>query len=342
MKMMTVFQATSNETAAQKVTHDPKSPLSPAVFALDLEAETKRIGEFLLASLRSSKKRGYVVAVSGGIDSSVCAALAAKACGKNRVFALLLPEKESSDGSTARGKALCEAFDIPYELQSISPALEGIGCYRQRDAAISRLIPDYKPGWRHKIIVSPATDDTIAHFKLVVETDKGEIRSVRMPADVYLQVVAATNFKQRIRKNLEYFHADRLHYAVLGTPNKLEYDLGFFVRGGDGLADVKPIAHLYKSQVYALAAHLGVPEEIRNQTPSTDTYSLPQTQEEFYFSLPYQGADVALYALENGVSADELSRAISVTPHQAEEIFRDFQGKRLVADRALAEASVLK
>ena len=145
----------------------------------------------------------------------------------------------------------------------------------------------------------------------------------------------------RTRKMLEYYHADRLNYAVLGTPNKLEYDLGFFVRGGDGLADIKPIAHLYKTQVYALAAHLGVPVEILRQLPSTNTYSLPQSQEEFYYALPYEKADIALYGLLNGIPAASVAPSLSITAPQAEAIYRDFNGKRRVADRALMGAMII-
>ncbi|MEJ2118071.1 MAG: NAD(+) synthase, partial [Alphaproteobacteria bacterium] len=146
------------------------------------------------------------------------------------------------------------------------------------------------------------------------------------------------NFKQRIRKNLEYYYGDKLNYAVLGTPNKLEYDLGFFVRGGDGLADIKPIAHLYKTQVYGIAAHLGVSEEILRQLPSTNTYSLPQTQEEFYFSLPYEKTDIALYGMENGISATDIAVALGLTPSQAEAVYRNLSGKRRAADRLMGDA----
>ena len=134
-----------------------------------------------------------------------------------------------------------------------------------------------------------------------------------MPLDVYLGVVAATNMKQRTRKQLEYYHADRLNYAVLGTPNRLEYDQGFFVKNGDGAADIKPIAHLYKTQVYALAAHLGLPEEIRSRPPTTDTWSLAQSQEEFYFSVPYPTMDLCLFGLENGIAAAEVAARAGLT-----------------------------
>src|SRR5260221_3517294 len=152
-----------------------------------------------------------------------------------------------------------------------------------------------------------------------------------MPPDVYLGIVATTNMKQRTRKQLEYYHADRLQYAVAGTPNRLEYDQGFFVKNGDGAADVKPIAHLYKTQVYALAAHLGVPEEIRSRPPTTDTYSLEQTQEEFFFALPYDKMDLCLYARDRGIAPEDVAREVGITPEQVLRVFRDIDAKRKAA-----------
>jgi NAD+ synthase len=161
-----------------------------------------------------------------------------------------------------------------------------------------------------------------------------------MPIDVYLGVVAATNMKQRTRKQIEYYHADRLNFAVAGTPNRLEYDQGFFVKNGDGSADVKPIAHLYKSQVYQLADYLGVPDEIRARTPTTDTYSLAQTQEEFYFGLPLRKLDLCLYALNHGIPAAMVAPMVGLTPGQVEEVYRDVTGKRL-SSRYLHEPPML-
>lgn len=321
--------------------HATKTAFGPDVFALDYAAETKRIGDWLVATVRQQARRGLVVGVSGGIDSAVCAALAVRALGPQRVFCLLMPERDMVDDAHDRGRRLCEQLGVNYAVEEIESALEGLGCYRRRDEAIARLIPDYGRDWKHKIVVSPATEGTITHFNIVVQNPAGEQSTQRMPADVYLQVVAATNFKQRVRKNFEYYHGDRLNYAVIGTPNKLEYDLGFFVRGGDGLADVKPIAHLYKNQVYAMAEHLGVTAEIRAQTPSTNTYSLPQTQEEFYYALPYEKADLALYALLNDVALDEAAAAIDITRAQLDHVYKDFKGKQRAAERLLADAAIL-
>ncbi|MGF1761409.1 NAD(+) synthase [Photobacterium sagamiensis] len=291
--------------------------------------EVDKIIEQLRLNLRNNlHKRGYVIGLSGGIDSSVCAALAVKAVGPNKVFALLLPEKDSSGNSTLRGKMVAEQLGIEYELFDIAPTLEAIGCYNQRDQAIRRIFPDYALDWKCKIVISGGQEGQFNHFNLVVETPDGELLKERMGLNEYLQVVAATNYKQRIRKTVEYFHADRLNYAVLGTPNRLEYDQGFFVKNGDGAADIKPIAHLYKTQVYALARYLELPVEICEAVPSTDTYSLTQGQDEFYFALPYDKMDIALWGYNHNVSVSELSENLGISNEQSKRIYNDIEMKR--------------
>lgn len=298
-----------------------------------LEMDNDRVIDQICTRLRSilSKdvgRRGFVVAMSGGIDSSVSSALCVKALGKDRVYGLMLPERDSSGFSTARGRQLAEHLGIKYEVFDIAPALDGIGCYQWRDDAIRKVFPEYGAGWKNKIIISGGLEGQINHFQLVVQTPAGEMKQERLGLREYLQIVAATNFKQRIRKTMEYFHADRLNYAVIGTPNRVEYDQGFFVKNGDGSADVKPIAHLYKTQVYALARHMKLPPEICNAIPTTDTYSLAQGQDEFYFALPYAQMDLALYALNHGYSAEQLAPVIGVTAQQAANVFKDIEAKR--------------
>jgi NAD+ synthase len=273
-------------------------------------------------------KRGLVVAISGGIDSSACVSLAARALGPDRVQALILPEKDSSDDSAARAIELANHLGVRYQIHDIAPALAGIGCYEWRDQAVRRAIPEYGAGWRMKIVISGGTEGRFNHFKIIAVAPSGEQREERLGLQDYLQIVAATNFKQRLRKTLEYFHADRLNYAVVGTPNRLEYDQGFFVKNGDGSADVKPIAHLYKTQVYALAVHMGLPDRICKAVPTTDTYSLPQGQDEFYFALPYREMDLALWALNHKVPAAELGRVLGLTPERAQFIYDDIEAKR--------------
>jgi NAD+ synthase len=303
--------------------------LSADVLALDAEAEASRIATRLQEIVgRDLRRRGLVVALSGGVDSSVCAALAVRAVGANRVFGLMLPERDSSPHSLARARLVAARFGIAHEVEDIAPALESLGCYRRRDEAIRAVFPDYGEGWKSKIAIAGGRDGAFNYFKLVVRSPAGEMREARMPAREYLQVVAATSFKQRIRKTLEYYHADRLGYAVVGTPNRLEYDQGFFVKNGDGAADVKPIAHLYKTQVYALARHLGIPAEICEAAPTTDTYSLAQGQDEFYFALPWDRMDIALWAANHNVPAADLAQRLGITVGEAEFIYRDIEAKR--------------
>jgi NAD+ synthase len=304
--------------------------VSKDVLRLDAAATVAQIETAIRQHvLGTLKRRGAVLGVSGGIDSSVTAALCAKALGGERVQALLMPERDSSDASLELGRALGARFGIPTLVENIGPVVAAAGCYERQDEAIRMVFPDYQAGWRFKVTLPSILEgDRLNVSELTVQTPGGETRTVRMPLKAYLQLIAATNFKQRIRKMMEYYHADRLNYAVAGTPNRLEYDQGFFVKHGDGAADFKPIAHLYKSQVFQLAEFLGVPEAIRRRTPTTDTFSLPQTQEEFYFALPYDRMDLCLYGRNHGVPAAEMAGAVELTPEQVERVYRDIDQKR--------------
>ena len=297
---------------------------------IDLAAESDRIcNEMRMSISRKLRRKGAIVAISGGIDSSLTAALAVKALGKERVIGLMMPEQDSASETAGLSKMLADSLGIRTEFEDISGILSSVGCYARRDAAYKATIPEYGDGWKAKIVLPPVTDtDELRYFSLVALSPDGEQIKKRLPLDSYLQVVAATNFKQRVRKMLEYYHADRYNYAVCGTPNKLEYDQGFFVKLGDGSADVKPIAHLYKTQVYAMAEFLGVPKDICNRPPTTDTYSLPQSQEEFYFSLPYDQMDVCLYGVNHNMSAAEIGDILGLTAEQIERVYTDIAQKR--------------
>jgi NAD+ synthase len=295
----------------------------------DPSATIVAIAEGLRTAVGGFRRRGAVVGLSGGVDSSVVAALAARAFGPKRVLGVLMPEADSSDDSLALGHLVADALGIPTVVEDITDLLVAAGCYRRRDEAIRQVIPEYGPGWKSKIVLpNVAESDQYRLYALVARSPEGREVRVRLPLDAYLGVVAATSFKQRARKMIEYYHADRLHYAVLGTPNRLEYDQGFFVKNGDGAADVKPIAHLYKTQVYQLAEALGVPAEVRSRPPTTDTYSLPQTQEEFYFSLPYDQMDACLHAVDRGRSAADVAADLGLGEEQVGRVFADIAAKR--------------
>jgi NAD+ synthase len=302
---------------------------SAAVLDLDLAKTARAIEQMIRRQVTELRRRGIVVGLSGGIDSSVVTALSARALGAERVQVLLMPERASSPESEQLGRLLTTTLGTPTLVEDIAPTLEAAGCYCRQTEAIRMMFPDYGDGWRNKITLPSILDSNRLNVsELTVESPSGERKTARMPAAAYLQMVAATNFKQRVRKMMEYYHADRLNYVVAGTPNRLEYDQGFFVKLGDGAADIKPIAHLYKSQVYALAEYLGVPEEIRRRPPTTDTFSLPQTQEEFYFALPYDKMDLCLYGRNHDVPAAEVGAAIGLTAEQVERVYKDIEQKR--------------
>lgn len=299
---------------------------------LDPAAETDRIATRIQEIVFDEfRRKGAVIGVSGGIDSSVVAFLCARALGPGRVMVLFTPEKDSSPDSLRLGKMVADALKVRSAVEDISPILAGARCYERRDAAIRTVAPEYGEGYKSKLVIRDVVSGGGYNVSsLVVESPSGETRKVRLTAAAYLAIVAATNFKQRARKMIEYHYADLLQYAVAGTPNRLEYDQGFFVKNGDGSADFKPIAHLYKSQVYQLAEYLGVPEEIRRRPPTTDTFSMPQSQEEFYFALPLKEMDLCLYGRNHGMPAADLAAELELEPDQVERVYRLIDGQKRI------------
>lgn len=307
-----------------------RQSFSKDILNINAEKEADKICNQIRTLLtRKLKRRGLVVALSGGIDSSVSVGLAAKALGPDRVVALLMPERHSSDDTLDLSKSVAETFGVKWFHEDISGVLEAVGFYRRYDDAVRKAIPEYGEGWKSKIVIPNVMESKGFNlFSIVAQRPDGTQVQKRLPLEAYLEIVAATNFKQRTRKMFEYYYADRFNYAVVGTPNRLEYDQGFFVKLGDGAADIKPIAHLYKSQVYEIAAFIGVPEKIRKRPPTTDTYSMPQGQDEFYFSLPYDRMDLCLYGKNNGYTPADIAETLGLTPEQVQRVYDDIDTKR--------------
>lgn len=297
---------------------------------IDTAREAARICDAIRRDLRETlRRRGAVVAVSGGIDSAVALGLTVQALGSKRVLALLLPERDSSPETLVLGRRVAERFGTEWVEEDITGVLESLGHYRRYDEAVRAVVPEYGEGWTSKLTTSNVLTGTgYTVFSLVARSPQGRTVTRRVPLQPYLEVLAAMNFKQRVRKVLEYHHAERRHYAVVGTPNRLEYELGFFVKQGDGAADLKPIAHLYKSQVYQLAAHLRVPPEVIARPPTTDTFSMPQGQDEFYFSLPYPQMDLCLYARNRGLPPEEAAGLVGLSADHVRRVYADIDRKR--------------
>jgi len=298
----------------------------------DVESVVNRLGEQLKDQIYNKyKRRGAVIGISGGIDSSVTMALAVKTLGAEKVFGVMMPEKDSSPDSENLAEKLAKKFGVEAVVENIRPALEGFKCYDRRDEAMKRVFPEFNPVTdKSKIgINQTGLDQKLPPvFHLTIIRENGEVKSKVIPVKEYLQIVAASNFKQRCRMSMVYYHAEQKHYVVLGTANKHEIDQGFFVKFGDGGADLFPLARLYKTQVYQLAKYLGVTQEIIDRTPTTDTYSAEQTQEEFFYQLPFEVMDLMWFGFENGYDKAEVARVMGKTVQEVEIIFENFARKK--------------
>lgn len=308
-------------------------PFSKDILYIDnIETVCNTIIEKLRTDVsKTLQRRGAVIGISGGIDSSVCMGLSALAFGPKKVTAIMLPEQDSSDDSKMLAQKLSTKFGVTDTFEEdITKALDGFGCYQRRDEAIARVITNFNPKTdKAKIEIKQDVASILPPaFSITVIKPSGEVISKLLPAKEYLQIVASTNFKQRSRMSMLYYHAERLHYAVVGTPNKHEVEQGFFVKYGDGGADVMPIGHLYKTQVYQIAKHIGVPQEIIDRTPTTDTYTAEQTQEDFFYQMPFETMDLIWYGWENNYPADEVAKVMNRTTQDIENIFRNFERKR--------------
>ncbi len=298
---------------------------------LDPTLEIERITGWIRSSIRNTmRKRGAVIGISGGIDSSVVLALTVKALGAKNVLGVMLPESESSPDSAELAQLLADQLQVETLTENISASLDGAACYQRRDEAIRSFIPQFDQNWKSKITLpgSLLDDETLNVFYLTAISPTGEEIRVRIPPKAFAQIVAASNFKQRTRMAMLYYHAERLNYAVVGTANKNEHQLGFFVKHGDGGVDIQPIMHLFKSQVYQLATDLSIPETIYTRTPTSDTYSAGSSQEEFFFRLPFSILDTIWYGYEQDISPDQIAQVLDLSADQVERVITDIIRKK--------------
>lgn len=311
-----------NQTASDRFSLDD--------LKLDCEQETQCLTAFIRRALKEVlHKRGVVVGVSGGIDSSVTAALCVRAIGADRVIGILMPERDSHPRTLEWSQMVADSLGIRTFHRDITPILTALGFYEEHAETIRGIVPEYAEGWKSKMVISdPMANTEFAYFSIVVQSLDGVTIKKRLPVDALLKIVALSNFKQRTRKMLEYHYADRFNYLVGGTSNRLESDQGFFVKLGDGSGDIKPIAHLYKTQVFQLAEYLGVPEEIRLRPPSADIHSLAQGQDDFFFVLPMEKMDACLYGEINGIPAAAVAAAVGLDAEIVSRFYRNIAIRR--------------
>jgi NAD+ synthase len=299
------------------------------ILKLDSKSEVERICEFIRQELRDMKRDGAVVGLSGGIDSALSAALCVKSLGKEKVFGLILPEKESNPISAEYAAKHARQLGIETETVDITPTLDAFGTYKKRDNVIRGAFPDYDGRSRSKITL-PAdllSKDSFNVFTLKIEDDKSNVKSARLNKKMLNGIVAATDTKQRTRMMHLYYYAEKKNYIVCGTTNKPELIEGLFVKYGDGGVDIEPLSHLYKAQVYQLSEYLEVIPEIIKRTPSPDTWSFEVSDEEFYFRIPYEILDLLLFAWEYNVPTERVCEVMDLTAEQVKRAMRDFNSK---------------
>jgi len=299
---------------------------------ISAEEEVLRISQWISRSIfQEFKRRGGVVGVSGGIDSAVTLALAVNALGSGKVTALFMPEKDSSPESKELAIEVATKFKVQLLVIELTPVLDALGCYDRLADAIRDVYPDYESGRDKVKLVLPDNlldKPGLNVFSLVLNRSGQPEQRKLLPPRAYLEIVAASNMKQRTRMLNLYFHAEKRNYAVIGTANKNEHDQGFFVKYGDGGADLQAIRHLYKSQVYQLARYLQIPQEIIDRTPTTDTYSAGSTQEEFYFRVPFDLLDKIWLGMERKMSVSAIAQDLDLTEEQIQRVIADLTQKK--------------
>lgn len=276
------------------------------------------------------KKLGAVVGISGGLDSSVTLALAVKALGNDHVIGVIIPETESSGESSQLAEKIASQLGVKTMEINISGALESLGCYKTRDAAVARVFPEFIQG-KHSIKIGIKKENIFTNlppvFHLSMIEHNGKERTKILPVQEYLDIMASTNFKQRTRTSVLYHVADRFNYAVMGTSNRDELYLGFFVKIGDGSSDLVPISSLYKTQVFQLAENLNIPEDITKRIPATDTYSAHHSQEDFFYQLPFDILDIFLYGIDNQIPAEDISMELGFPVEKVRNVITNLKRK---------------
>jgi len=216
-------------------------PLASAIES-DAMPQPERIAAWMRRQLTAAGARGFVVGLSGGLDSAVVARLAQLAA-PGHVLAAVLP-CQSDPQDEADASLVTRAFSLPVARVDLTPAYGALASDVQ--SALKTLPLDMQPA---------------------------------APSDPLRGRVPLANMKPRLRMTTLYFLANTLNYLVAGTGNRSELAIGYFTKYGDGSCDLLPIGRLVKSEVRALARELKVPQPIVDRTPSAGLW-LGQTDEE--------------------------------------------------------------
>jgi NAD+ synthase len=275
------------------------------------------------------RRKGIIVGLSGGIDSACIAAVAVHAIGKEKVIGLVLPESESNTISSEYAIKHAQVLDIEHRQINITPTVDSIVQYKWRDEYIQKLIPEYKPDYKYNITLPTDLLERASYsfYLLQVQMPDGEIKKKRLNMEEFRTITSFANIKIRARMLHLYAEAERRNLLVAGTTNRTEFILGDFCKYGDGGTDIEPFTHLYKNQIYQLSDYLEVIPEIINRQPSPDTFSLPVSDQEFFFRIPFEKLDHLLYAWEHEVPINDVANVLDISEDAVERAYKDFTTK---------------
>jgi len=315
------------------------------VLKIDPLTEVEKLSKFIVNQASVVfRRKGIIVGLSGGIDSACMASVAAHAMGKERVFGLVLPEKESNPISRDYAIKHAQTLGLEFREIDISPTVDSVVGYSWRDQFLQKLIPEYEPGYKYNITLPTDLLERAAFnfYNLQVQMPDGSIKKKRLNIEEFQTVTSFANIKIRSRMLHLYAEAERRNLVVAGTTNRTEFILGDFCKYGDGGTDIEPFSYLYKNQIYQISEYLEMIPEIMDRQPSPDTFSLPVSDQEFFFRIPFDKLDYLLYAWEHEVSVNETAKVLHLSADAVERAYKDFSSKNNATSHLRATPCILE
>lgn len=283
------------------------------------------------------QKKGVVLGLSGGVDSAVTAALCAKSLGSEKILGLIMPEKESGSSSQQLAQQVAKKYNIETKIIDISKILESFGVYQTKEKIVKEKFSGFNSTCKYRVVVPPKLENNVGIPYLEILDKKNEKHKIKISSSEFLTLTSATSIKHRVRMATLYFHGEKNNLAIIGTTNKSEYLQGYFVKYGDGGSDIEPLVNLYKSQIYQLGEFFDIPGEILTADASPDVWSFTTSDEEFFYSVPYNIVDLILYARENNLPVNEIQKISQIPKQQIENLIR-FQNQKQKKSQHMRES----
>ena len=280
---------------------------------INLEEVSSRIEKFIEVKMREFQREGVILGMSGGVDSSLVAALAVRVLGPDKVLALLLPERDSSPESKTDALKEIKRLGIQYREFKLAPILKKFGIYRLLPLQVLGLRKFKETAVKkHHEAQRKAIGEMPFQAGLLGTKDLGDSKKIIDSGNAY------TRIKHRLRLLTLYYFADLENRLVLGTTNKSESMTGFVVKWGDNVADIEPILPLYKTQVWQLSSHVGVSKEIIEKAPSPDL--IPGIVDELALGIEYKTLDKILWGIENGWDNQRITSEFNLESEQIDHV----------------------